>query len=79
MPRPTTHTPSPAAPTPTQEFVGDGLRWAHVDIAGPSFNKGSAYGHVPAGGTGCTVATLVELATGLVDGLVDGVVDGSVA
>ena len=46
-----------------QEFVGEGLRWAHVDIAGPGFNKRSAYGHVTAGGTGITVATLVELAT----------------
>ena len=51
-----------------QEFVADGLPWAHVDIAGPSFNKGSAYGHVPAGGTGGTVATIVELATGVADG-----------
>ena len=51
-----------------QEFVGDGVRWAHVDIAGPSFNKRSPYGHVPAGGTGVTVATLVELAREVADG-----------
>jgi leucyl aminopeptidase len=48
-----------------QEFVGDGIPWAHLDIAGPSFNSRGAYGHVTAGGTGIAVATLVELATEL--------------
>jgi leucyl aminopeptidase len=47
-----------------QEFVG-GQRWAHIDIAGPGFNERAPYGHVPSGGTGATVATLVELATEL--------------
>jgi leucyl aminopeptidase len=47
-----------------QEFVGD-HPWAHLDIAGPSFNGRGPYGHVPSGGTGCTVATLVELAADL--------------
>jgi leucyl aminopeptidase len=47
-----------------QEFVG-GHRWAHLDIAGPAFNTRGAYGHVPSGGTGFTVPTLVELATEL--------------
>jgi leucyl aminopeptidase len=47
-----------------QEFVGD-RRWAHLDIAGPGFNNGGPYGHVPSGGTGFTVPTLVELATEL--------------
>ena len=45
-----------------QEFVSDGLPWAHLDIAGPSFNGRAPYGHVPSGGTGIAVATLVELA-----------------
>ena len=48
-----------------QEFVPEGQPWAHVDIAGPSFNKRGAFGHVTAGGTGVTVATLVELAEDL--------------
>ena len=48
-----------------QEFVGEGLPWAHLDIAGPAFNGRSPYGHVPAGGTGVATATLVELATEL--------------
>jgi leucyl aminopeptidase len=51
-----------------QEFVGEGLPWAHLDIAGPSFNGRAAYGHVPSGGTGIAVATLVELATALAEG-----------
>ena len=41
-----------------REFTA-GLPWAHLDIAGPSFNSGSASGHVPNGGTGCALATLV--------------------
>jgi leucyl aminopeptidase len=44
-----------------EQFVG-GHRWAHLDIAGPAFNSRGAHGHVPSGGTGFTVATLVELA-----------------
>jgi leucyl aminopeptidase len=48
-----------------QEFVGEGLPWAHLDIAGPAFNGRAPFGHVPAGGTGVAVATLVELATEL--------------
>jgi leucyl aminopeptidase len=47
-----------------EEFVGD-HRWAHLDIAGPSFNNRGPYGHVPSGATGCTVSTLVELAATL--------------
>jgi leucyl aminopeptidase len=43
-----------------QEFV-DGVRWAHIDIAGPAFNQGAAYGYTPKGGTGVGVRTLVQL------------------
>jgi leucyl aminopeptidase len=45
-----------------KEFVPDGLRWVHLDIAGPSFNEGSAYGYTPKGGTGAGVRTLVRVA-----------------
>lgn len=48
-----------------QRFVDDGRRWAHLDIAGPAFNEGSAYDDMPAGGTGAAVRTLVALASGL--------------
>jgi leucyl aminopeptidase len=44
-----------------REFTA-GIPWAHLDIAGPSFNSGGAYGHVTSGGTGVSVTTLVELA-----------------
>jgi leucyl aminopeptidase len=47
-----------------REFT-DGRPWAHLDIAGPGFNSGSAYGHVTPGGTGFAVATLVDYARGL--------------
>ncbi len=54
------------------EFVGtradgDGdageqkVPWAHVDIAGPSFNSKGAHGYTPVGGTGVMVRTLVRL------------------
>lgn len=48
-----------------QEFVGkkdDGKRipWAHLDIAGPSFNEESPFGFTPKEATGMSVATLVK-------------------
>ncbi|WP_370800807.1 leucyl aminopeptidase [Arthrobacter psychrolactophilus] len=47
-----------------QEFIGKGkdgetIPWAHLDIAGPAFNEGSAYGYTPKQGTGMAVRTLV--------------------
>jgi leucyl aminopeptidase len=45
-----------------KEFVADGLRWAHIDIAGPSFHKGEPYGYTPKGGTGAATRTLVQIA-----------------
>ena len=44
-----------------QEFVTEGTPWAHVDIAGPSYNDGSAWGYTPKGGTGYGVGTLLSL------------------
>jgi leucyl aminopeptidase len=44
-----------------QEFVGEGIPWAHVDIAGPAFNSRAPHGTVPKGGTGFGVSTLVAL------------------
>ena len=49
-----------------REFTA-GLPWAHLDIAGPSFNSGSAWGHTTAGGTGVAVATLVDYARALTE------------
>jgi leucyl aminopeptidase len=45
-----------------REFVGEGITWAHLDIAGPAYNEGSAFGYTPKGGTGTGVRTLVRLA-----------------
>ncbi|MFE7772399.1 leucyl aminopeptidase [Streptomyces sp. NPDC057445] len=45
-----------------KEFVGEGITWAHLDIAGPAFHEGAPYGYTPKGGTGSSVRTLVKLA-----------------
>jgi leucyl aminopeptidase len=47
-----------------REFTDD-RPWAHLDIAGPAFNNGSATGHWPPGGTGFALTTLVDYARGL--------------
>jgi leucyl aminopeptidase len=46
------------------EFVGD-KPWAHLDIAGPAWNTGGPWGHVPAGATGYGISTLVAYAAAL--------------
>ena len=43
------------------EFVTEGTEWAHIDIAGPAFNSGSAWGYNPKGGTGVPIRTLLNL------------------
>jgi leucyl aminopeptidase len=43
-----------------KEFVPEGVRWAHLDIAGPSYNQGEPHGYTPKGGTGVPIRTLVE-------------------
>ena len=48
-----------------ERFTGE-VPWAHLDIAGPAWNGGGAWGHVPSGATGYAVTTLVEYAAGLV-------------
>ncbi|HYN72070.1 MAG TPA: leucyl aminopeptidase [Nakamurella sp.] len=42
-------------------FVPDGLDWAHLDVAGPAFNGGKAYGYTGPGGTGVPVRTLLAV------------------
>jgi leucyl aminopeptidase len=63
------HNPKPAGGTLfaaafLREFVGD-TSWAHLDIAGPSYNDDSPRGYTPRGGTGVGVRTLVQIATEL--------------
>jgi leucyl aminopeptidase len=50
-----------------ERFVGEGadgarIPWAHLDIAGPSENKGAPYGWLAKGPTGVMVRTLIALA-----------------
>ena len=44
-----------------KEFVTEGVQWAHLDIAGPAYNSGEAYGYTPHGGTGAAVRTFVQV------------------
>jgi leucyl aminopeptidase len=44
-----------------REFVAEGVEWAHLDIAGPAYNSGSAYGYIGKGGTGVPVRTLIAV------------------
>lgn len=46
-----------------REFVGEGIPWAHVDIAGPAFADGESAIHTK-GGTGYGVRTLLALLKG---------------
>jgi leucyl aminopeptidase len=41
-----------------REFVADGVPWAHIDVAGPAYNTGSAWGYTPKGGTGLPTRTM---------------------
>ncbi len=44
-----------------REFVTEGVQWAHIDVAGPSFHSGEATGYWSKGGTGVPVRTLIAL------------------
>jgi len=44
-----------------REFVAEGVQWAHLDVAGPSFHSGEATGYWSKGGTGVPVRTLIAL------------------
>jgi leucyl aminopeptidase len=50
------------------EFVPDGLPWAHIDIAGPSYNTSAPWGFTTKGGTGVPVRTLLATIEDLVAG-----------
>ena len=57
-----------------KEFVGnrkdsdEQIPWAHLDIAGPSFNTDQPHGYTPKGGTGVGVRTMLALAEDLAAG-----------
>jgi len=44
-----------------REDTGERIPWAHLDIAGPSFNQAGAWGHTGSGGTAIGVRTLIAL------------------
>lgn len=50
-----------------REFVGSGVEWAHLDVAGPAYNSDVPHGYTPLGGTGVPTRTLIELAASLQD------------
>jgi len=51
-----------------REFVPAGVRWAHLDIAGPAFNDSAPHGYTPKGGTGAATRALVQIALDVADG-----------
>ena len=51
-----------------REFVPAGVPWAHVDIAGPSFNESGPFGYTPRGGTGAAARALVQIAEDVAGG-----------
>jgi len=55
-----------------REFVPAGVRWAHLDIAGPAYNDGGPYGYTAKGGTGAAVRTLVQIAADVAEGKLAG-------
>jgi leucyl aminopeptidase len=44
-----------------REFVAEGVPWAHIDIAGPSYHSGKPTGYLTKGGTGVPVRALLHL------------------
>jgi leucyl aminopeptidase len=50
-----------------REFVADGLPWAHIDIAGPSYNTSGPWGYTPKGATGLPVRTLAAVLADIAD------------
>ncbi len=42
-----------------EEFVGEGIEWVHLDIAGPAWSR-EEYGYYTQGGTGFGVRTCIE-------------------
>lgn len=48
-------------------FVGEGIEWAHIDIAGPSFNEAGPHGYTPKRATGVPVRTVIQLLRDLSD------------
>ncbi len=50
-----------------REFVADGVSWAHIDVAGPAYNTGSAWGYTPKGATGVPTRTMFAVLTDIAE------------
>jgi leucyl aminopeptidase len=50
-----------------REFVADGVGWAHIDVAGPAYNTGSAWGYTPKGATGVPTRTMFAVLADIVE------------
>ncbi|MPV51683.1 leucyl aminopeptidase [Corynebacterium sp. zg331] len=48
------------AGTYLSRFISEGIEWAHLDVAGPAWNEGAAYGYTPPRATGAPVRTLLR-------------------
>lgn len=44
-----------------KEFVGEGIPWAHLDIAGPAHNSSGAFGYTPKGASGALTRTVLDV------------------
>lgn len=44
-----------------KEFVGEGIPWAHLDIAGPAHNSSGAFGYTPKGASGAITRTVLDV------------------
>ncbi len=50
-----------------REFVADGVAWAHIDVAGPAYNTGGAWGYTPKGATGVPTRTMFAVLEDICD------------
>ena len=55
------------AATYLAKFVGEGIQWAHIDVASPAWNTGGAHGYTPSRATGVPVRTIVDTLTQLAE------------
>lgn len=44
-----------------EQFVGEGIQWAHVDVAGPSWNDKGPSGYTPSRATGVPARTFIAV------------------
>ncbi|SON62077.1 putative cytosol aminopeptidase [Mycobacterium simulans] len=50
-----------------REFVADSVDWVHIDVAGPAYNTGSAWGYTPKGATGVPTRTMFAVLEDIVE------------